>query len=163
MITQESCIRYCSVHSVLHNVDLYLYHYFWVQDLVCLSPVPQVCFMGMCICDPGYLEHILWVDKPAFLYRGLSATGGSGTVSMVHARQSTNLWGGNNIWISIWLTTAWLDMATVQLPQWPYGMLFLLSVLLLLAVCHSVVQQNGVLAHFCAQPQLMFSTQFSSE
>jgi len=26
MITQESCIRYCSVHAVLHNEDLYLCH-----------------------------------------------------------------------------------------------------------------------------------------
>jgi len=52
-------------------------------------------------------------------------------------------------------------MATVQLPDWPCGLVFLFS--MLLAVCHSVVQENGVLAHFCAQPQHKFNTQFSSE
>jgi hypothetical protein len=104
--------------------------------------------------------HILWKDKPTFL-RSISATGGSGTVSMVRARESTNFSEGNNIWGSIRLTSAWLDMATVQLPHWPCGLVFLLSVLL--AGCHNVVQENGILAHFCAQPPHKFSTQFFSE
>jgi len=51
-------------------------------------------------------------------------------------------------------------MSTVQLSHWPCGLVFLLSVLL--AVYHSVVQENGVLADFCAQPQHKFNTQFSS-
>jgi len=45
------------------------------------------------VCDPGYLMHILWKDKPTFLYRSISAIGGSGTISMVHARESINFWG----------------------------------------------------------------------
>jgi hypothetical protein len=94
--------------------------------------------------------HILWKDKPTFLYISISATGGSGTVSKVHARVHQFL-RGINICGSIWLTSAWLDMATVQLPHWPCGLVFLLS--MLLAVCHSVVQENGVLATFlCTAP-----------
>jgi len=58
--------------------------------------------------------HVLWKDKPTFLYRSISATGGSGTISMVHASVHQFLEGGGiNVCGSIQLTSAWLDMATV--------------------------------------------------
>ena len=74
-----------------------------------------------------------------------SATGGSGTVSMVHARDSTNFWGAL---IYDWHLCRW----TWLLCKCLIGPVAWCSFWVCYWLCHSVVQENGVLAHFCAYP-----------
>jgi hypothetical protein len=59
--------------------------------------------------DPGYLMHVLWKDKPTFLYRSISATGGSSTISMVHASVHQFLEGGALMYVVVynWHLRGW--------------------------------------------------------
>jgi hypothetical protein len=68
-------VKHCAVHLIFQDEDLYPYHYSWVQGLM---PHDYHHRLQYCewllqehVCDPGFLEHILWSDEAALTSEGV--------------------------------------------------------------------------------------------